>query len=289
MAQKKKKKKKASAAAEPRQVRIEPVTNPELKEAINALKAEDPANRTLAGQQALLEALKKAKLLAPVNLGRELVPDENGHLPQVKTSEIRFYLINSNDGKVFFPAFTSAEEAAAFNLTGENGTKPVNIVRSINDYWTLLSQKDCTAIGVVVNPGTDNFVIPKPLAGVAAGKVQVQTRPAQQKQPANAPVSVIYTEPSVYPTRMVNAVYDHCAGVPEISRVWLKGKLAGGELAFALFVEADQENQAILDGITEAALPLAKEVPVETQFVNEKIMQEVIKEAVALYDRILEL
>ncbi len=286
MAQKKKKKKKTQQP-QPAAVRMEPVTNPELKEAIDALKGEDPQNKSIEKQQALLEALKNARLLAPVNLGKELKPDANGRLPQVRPNEIRFYLINTKDGKTFFPAFTSIEDAGKFNVTGENDPKPVNIVRTMPDYWNLLSQKDCIAEGVVINPGSDNMIIPKGLAAAAAGKIQM--RPAPQKQPENAPVNVIYTEPSVYPTRMINAVYDCCAEIPEIDRVWMKGKVAGMTMTFAFFVEADKNDETILNRIIETAVPLAKEVPVEAEFINDRIMKDIIKDAVALYDRALEL
>ena len=88
---------------------------------------------------------------------------------------------------------------------------------------------------------------------------------------------------------MINAVYDHCASVPEIDRVFFKQKMTGNTASFWLAVEADRKDQAILDGIVEAALPLAKDVPVEAVFVTDEIMEKIIKETVALYDRALEL
>ena len=134
----------------------------------------------------------------------------------------------------------------------------------------------------------DNIVIPKQLLGILSGRikpVQQTAAPIQNLAAANA----TFSEPAVYPTRMVNAVYDHCAEVKEISRVWLKQKLMAGAISFFLIVEADSTDQALLDGILETALPLAKDVPVEAVFVNDELMKKVIGEAVALYDRELEL
>jgi hypothetical protein len=65
--------------------------------------------------------------------------------------------------------------------------------------------------------------------------------------------------------------------------------MTGNTASFWLAVEADRKDQAILDGIVEAALPLAKDVPVEAVFVTDEIMEKIIKETVALYDRALEL
>ena len=69
---------------------IAPVTNPEVKKAINDLKL----GSTPEKQEALSNALKKARLLAPCNFDVELKPDHNGVLPTVNPSQIKFFLIN---------------------------------------------------------------------------------------------------------------------------------------------------------------------------------------------------
>ena len=75
---------------------IAPVTNPEVKKAINDLKQGSTPER----QEALSNALKKARLLAPCNFDVELKPDHNGVLPTVNPSQIKFFLINTMMGKL---------------------------------------------------------------------------------------------------------------------------------------------------------------------------------------------
>ena len=284
------KKKKKSAGSAPSQVKIAPVSNPALKAAIEDLKTGNSPEK----QQALQNALKKARLLAPCGFDVDIKPGPDGRIANIKPSQVRFFLINTNDGKVFFPAFTDLEEAAKFTVNGEKDPAVQNVVRTIIDYDNMLKDPKGTAEGIVINPGVDNIVIPKQLAGILSGRI----KPAPQMSPATNPLSNMagmaaapasYSEPAVYPTRMVNAVYDHCAEVSEVSRVWLKQKLQGGQISFFLVVEADKKDQAILDGIIETAVPLAKDVPVEAVFATEEIMEKVIGEAVALYDRVLEL
>lgn len=283
MAKGKKKKKTQNPASS--QVKMAPVSNPILKDAIEALKSGNSPEK----QQALQNGLKKARLLAPVGFEVELKPGPDGRITNVKPSQIRFYLINTNDGKVFFPAFTDLEEASKFRVAGENDPKMQTIIRTIVDYDNMLKDPNGNAEGIVINPGSDNIVIPKQLAGILSGRI----KPAPQAAPSPlnnlAAANASYSEPAIYPTRMVNAVYDHCAGVSEISRVWLKQKMMAGGVSFFLAVEADSQDQAILDGIIETAVPLAKEVPVEAVFVNDDIMKKVIGEAFAFYDRELEL
>ena len=254
---------------------IAPVTNPEVKKAINDLKLGSTPER----QETLSNALKKARLLAPCNFDVELKPDHNGVLPTVNPSQIKFFLINTNDGKAFFPAFTDVEESTKFKVAGEKDDTPKNIVRTIQEYDALLSDPNTKIQGVIINPGTDNIVIPKPLIAILAGRER--PKPVQP----TAPMNVTYSEPNVYPTRLVNAVYDYCETNDAISRVWLKAKLYGPAMAFFLVVEAEKQEQDILTKIHEAAVPHAKDLPVEVVFINDELRKNVIKEAVAMYDR----
>lgn len=284
MATKNKKKKKKVKA-----VQGAPIANPALRAAIDGLKQENSMEK----QNALTEALKEAKLLSPVIFDGQLAKDEMGRTI-VKPNQVRFILINTKDGKTYFPAFTDIEETTKFPVAGDKDPKPQNVVRTMKEFDQLFKDPANKALGVVINPGTDNIVIPKNLVALAAGTLKLEVPPVQQNTPTPSPMpspllNIRYVEPSIYPTRMINAVYDHCVNVPEIDRVFFKQKIAGTSVSFWLAVEADRKDQAILDGIREAAEPLAKDVPVEVVFTNEKIMSDIIKETVALYDRALEL
>ena len=279
MAQKKKKKKVKA-------VKASPIVNPELRNAIDALKQ----GNTPEKQQALTEALKNAKLLSPVTFDGEIKKDAMGR-NVVQPQQIRVFMINTKDGKSFFPAFTDITETQKFRVTGDKDPAAQNVVRTMADFDKMLRDPKCTAIGVVVNPGSDNIVIPKALVAVAAGTMQMpQMQPGvPDQQTVTAAMNIRYVEPSIYPTRMINAVYDHCAETPVIDRVWFKQKMAGSTPSFWFAVEADEKKQEILDGIIETAIPLAKDVQVEAEFITDKIMEDIIKDAVALYDRVLEL
>ncbi|MBR3311838.1 MAG: enhanced serine sensitivity protein SseB C-terminal domain-containing protein [Solobacterium sp.] len=259
---------------------LSPVTNPSLKEAIAALKE----GNTPEKQENLTKELKKARLLAPCDI--DLDPAGKDKL-QIKANQVRFFLITTNDGKSFFPAFTDAEESSKMSF-GDKEAR--NIVRTIQDYDKMLQDPNNKAEGIVINPSTDNIVIPKPLLGVITGRIKQAPTPAPvQKKPtglsAGAPVNAIYSEPAVYPTKMVNAVYDACETIPSISRVWLKQKTAGSMMAFYLPVECDENDPAILEKLREAAEPLAKEIPLEFVFYTKEIEEKIIQGAFALYDR----
>lgn len=275
------KKKKAKANALPQNI-----TNPAVVEAIQ--KMQENANPVT--QNALNEALKAAKLLSPVQVDIELKP--GSRMPKVQNSQIKFIMLNTADKKSLFPAFTDLASLEEFMEKSGHGTGK-SIVRTIGDYDKMLSSPGNRADGIVLNPGRHNMIVPRRLIGVLNGTQQMPETgnetsvPAPQGAPA--PVKVTFSEPAVYPTRMVMAVYDACAQISEVSRVWLKAGTAAMTMSYYLFVEADDNRPEILEKIKETAVPLAKDVPVEMMFYTEKAEKEIIKGAFPLYDREIEI
>ncbi len=260
-----------------------PIENPELDTVIQKMKESSPAEM----QGALVEALKTAKLLSPcdfdVDVDNEEL-EEDGELHKVAhPSQIKFYMLNTNDGKILFPAFTNYQNSTIINY-GE-GINPKMVVRQISDYDKLLMDPKGKSSGIIINPGKDNIVIPRNLVGVACDRLTMPKKPA----PSPAPLNIRFTDPSVYPTKVVNAVYERCCETPEISRVWLKAKVVGTAVSFYFAVESSEHSEHILNEIREVAVPQAKDVPVEVEFTNERIMKQIIKDSIALYDKNLEM
>lgn len=273
------KKKKVKTNALPQNIK-----NPAVIDAIEKMQA----NANPVSQNALNEALKQAKLLSPVQVDLELKP--GSRMPKVQSSQIRFIMLNTTDKKTLFPAFTDLETLEEFMQKSGNSTGK-SIVRTIADYDKMLSSPGNKAHGIVLNPGKHNMIVPSKLVGVLNGTQQMpepkaaETAAAPAAPSAPSQVRVTFSEPAVYPTRMVNAVYDACEKNPAISRVWLKAGTANLTMSYYLFVEADEKKPEYLEYVKEAALPLAKDVPVEMMFYTEKAEKEIIKGAFALYDR----
>ena len=260
-----------------KKVKTDPIHNPELDQVIREMKETSPA----AKQDALVEALKHAKLLSPCDFDVDIQQQKDGTVKNAHPSQIKFYLLNTNDGKTLFPVFTDFENSKKVQFG--KGITPKLVVRSIQDFDQLLADNE-KAHGIVINPGKDNVVIPRNLIGVVTGRLNAP-KPVAKTQAVPAPFAIRYGEPSVYPTRVVNAVYERCEKEKEISRVWLKQKTAGPVAVLLFLVEADVQEERVLNAIREVAVPLAKDVPVEVAFADEKMMKEVIKDSVALYDR----
>lgn len=243
------------------------VSNPAVKNAIQALKEGDSAEK----QNNLSKALLKAKFLVPCNIEQQ---DEN-------TMSMKLFMMNTNEGKSFFPLFTDQKEADKF----AKEEKPQYIIRSIKDYESIFNDPNNTAEGLVVNPGEDSIVVNKELAlMIASGRIPLlREKSAQSRGPAT------YVEPAVYPTKLANQVYDIAATLPNISRIWLKEKHDGVESCISLFVEADDKDRKVLSTINQGLEEARGELLVEVDFITEKILKDIIGDAIPLYDRELEL
>ncbi len=249
------------------------VNNDELKAVLASLKEGNSPEK----QEALRTHLQSATLIAPAAMKTAGAP-----VPGNK-AQINFFQMNTKDGKSYFPAFTDNDTAATFR-PGPN-VPVARVVIPFKEYGRMFSDPNSTIEGLVLNPGIDNIIIPKKMIQLLCG-IPVAAGPAGM--PA-APQKPSYAEPKSYPTRMMNAVYDYCAEHEEISRVWMKNKIVPPTVSYLLIVEADRQDQDILDAIKAVAEPLAKEVPVETAFYTEELEKEAIQGAFAAYDRLLEL
>lgn len=254
---------------------VPPVENTELEKVLKELK-EDGSPEV---QNHLSEKLKDAQLLSACSF--DVVKGADGK-PHMKSEQVKFFLLNTKDGKTYFPAFTSLGRCSAIKF---NEDKPKFVVNKIAVFAKMLADPKQKAAGIILNPGTDNVIVPRNLVLMLAGLIKPQAAP----KPAEAPIRVIYGEPSVYPTKMVTAVYDWCAAHKEISRVWLKQKTAGRDISFVMVVEADNRDQKTLDGIQLSAEPLARNIPIEMEWYTEETEKKIVNGSVALYDRSLEL
>lgn len=245
------------------------VSNPAVKSAMQALKE----GSTPEKQNALTLALYKAKLLAP----GKVEPQADGAM------NINLLILNTNDGHSYFPLFTDQMEA---NKAPHFGHEDVNyIIRQIKDYQQIFEDPANTAEGIVINPGEESVIVNREtIQSIASGNL-----PLMQVAQKASSGPTRYVEPAVYPTKMVNAIYDACVDIKEISRVWLKEKQTPGNSWMAFFVEADTKDRKILAKLNEVGSQFAQEDGIEIDFITDKIMKEVIVDAVALYDRELEL
>lgn len=156
------------------------VKNPALVEAMAELKK----NQTPATEQAMIEAFKEAKLIAPISLRtplEEVEPNEKGE----RQMEASLLAITNNAGDRYFPAFTEWLEY----LKWKNDPDVDTMVITYEQYVDLLVRNNIDVKGVLVNPGDANILFSKEklseISGIpiAAPKAQNAANGEQKIEP----------------------------------------------------------------------------------------------------------
>ena len=253
------------------QVDVNTIRNDELKKVIEDLRAAPSREKEVR----MFEELQKARFLSPV-----IFPEGAPGM------QVRLVMINTPDGKDFFPVFTDHEEAMKMPM--KEGDRREYIVRSLKEFEPIFRDTRGQALGLVVNPFSGNIVLPRDLVSKLNSKKASEIggkQPEKPKEGIPAAVEAKFEEPRIYPTALVNAVYDAAGTIPEISRIWFKQMMLGMQANFALIVEADKYSKEIEEKLKAAAEPLAKNVPVYVLPWSEKLDKAAINGAIALYDR----
>ena len=250
------------------------VRNDALKEAMRTLHE----TRTKDNEIRMFEELQKAMFLVPVRF--------EGNQGSLKA---HFIMISTPDKKNFFPVFTDAQEAERMAMP--EGQKREFLGRTLKEFEPIFKDTRGQAAGIVVNPFSENILLQRDLIS----KLNTQKASAVSGAPVNAKkgevpqeLPVRFDEPRVYPTALVNAVYEACRSIPEVSRVWYKQMLIGPNVNHGLIVETEKFTQELGEKLKAAAEPFSKGVPVQVLKLTPELDKNVIKDAVALYDQILE-
>ena len=85
-----------------------PITNPELVQAMDAMKQE----RTTLTEVRFVNSMKNARFLVPANVSQvqNAVANPDGTVELKDQPQIQFILFNNSDGKRYFPLFTDASQ-----------------------------------------------------------------------------------------------------------------------------------------------------------------------------------
>ncbi|MBQ8823794.1 MAG: enhanced serine sensitivity protein SseB [Ruminococcus sp.] len=126
------------------------VKNPQLLAAIADFKE----RKTAEAEKAMIEELKKAKLIAPV-LIEGLPEDVDLSDGQEHKATAKFMMLPTKDGKKFFPVFTDWLEL----LKWKNDPECKTIVLTFDQYCAITYQTNGESSGIVINPSELGFLI----------------------------------------------------------------------------------------------------------------------------------
>ncbi|OCG22456.1 hypothetical protein A9G11_07150 [Gilliamella sp. wkB108] len=211
----------------------EPVTNPELIEALQAFNAAPSIEK----QKLLFNKIKDAKLLAPIMI---VIPDnveknEDNTMTLTQETQLSFVMINNNKNEQFFPAFTDWDELRKWQNIEDQQTLVVNIV----DYQSLLKDsKECH--GVVINPFGNIIQIDRTiLEAIVSGNIPPSAI-KESEISITEDTEVLIGSPTEYPQQLVNAICQHLQTKSEVNSAYLRLMIQNQQQSFLIVLDINQ-------------------------------------------------
>ncbi len=227
----------------------EPIHNEKLRGTMRTLKLSGGALE----EQVFLEALKQAKLLAPVEMEPVLAKGQQTggeSVPVTDDVRIRFLLIHTPDKVAFFPAFTDEEALKKGSWPG--GKVPKSMILTLEDYCTMILSSEKGAAGIAINPFEENVQVLRPQLAKLNGKAMPYMVTKDTK--------VLLGEPKEYPKEMVEAVKDYLKTKKGVQKAYLQQMVKDGEESYLMIVDFEEiARKDLFEGIAEVAAPYLKE------------------------------
>jgi hypothetical protein len=135
------------------------VKNPDLVAAMADLKEK----KTSAAENAMIEELKKAQLIAPVIMD-DIPEDIDLSDGQQYKTQAKFMMLQQKDGSRYFPAFTEWLEVLKWRKDPEIKT----VVMTVEQYVSIMARSNESA-GLVINPTEQGMVLTRERLAAIAG------------------------------------------------------------------------------------------------------------------------
>ena len=253
----------------------EPIHNPKLRSTMRTLKQSAGALE----EQVFLEALKQAKLLAPVEMepvsanGQEAGGES---VPVKDDVRIRFLLIHTPDKVAFFPAFTDEEALQKGKWPGEK--VPKSMILTLEDYCTMILSSEKGAAVIAINPFEENIQVLRPQLAKLNGKAIPHMVTKDTK--------VLLGEPKEYPKELVDAVKEYLKSQKGVQKAYLQQMVKDGEESYLMIVDFEGvARKDLFEGIAEAAAPHLKEKILDLVPYSENFGRDAARKVTPFYTK----
>ncbi len=256
--------------------RQQPVTNPALVQAMDAMKQE----RNQKTEITFVNHLKVARFLVPANVQSEqqAQADANGNVQLVDQPKISFILFNNNEGQKYFPLFTDIGELRKWEEHNQHQLAAL----SYKDLCEFIKRNPENNIaGAVINPFGQNIMIPtESLFRISTTEA---IAPGTQIQ-----IGTLKEEP----TELLEALRPYLAEKEQVNKAYLRVMKREDKPNpnFLLVVDTDVsvgENalKELFDGIAQAAKPHLRNVELAIVPTANKFGEAALRDAVPFYEK----
>ncbi len=249
--------------------------NIEMKNALKLLRTEE---NDITVQNAI-DTLMKTQLLAPAQWDKDPVKNEKGQMVFEPNTKFQLLVIESSDGKLYFPMFTEMAELEKWKLEDQ----PQSLVMSFDQYMPFVEMSKDNVEGIVINPFTENvpFLAPR----------LIQLKQAKQK---NSIHEKTIQQNEVFDMRSPVANVDDLKKELEkvgqenetIQAIYLQERLVKNEPShWFVIVDMDPEDTKIFQGIAARCKPHAKGKALEFIFGSANVAINIKESIQPIYQR----
>lgn len=257
-----------------------PVTNPQLVQAMDAMKQE----KNPKTESAFVNTLKGSRFLVPANIDtvQQAQANPDGTVELKDQPQVKFVLFSNPEGQRFFPLFTDAAEINKWPDREKHQVAAITYRDVCQFFQREQSNPNSQGniAGIVINPFAHNIMVP------ADSMLRILNTEAL------APGTKIQIgDLKEKPQELLDAISEHLKGVEEVSKAFLRVMKREDKPNpnFLLVLDMDVPAlgndgvKALFDGIAATAKPLLGGVELAIVPASNQFGAAALREAMPFY------
>lgn len=257
--------------------------NSRLEELMNRrlelVKSEDKEAIIANVEEIFMEVMDNALLVTAIKMSQPPKNLPNGEQTLAVGTEISFLMIASQDGGNYLPMFTKRAELERWG----NNTEKNSVLMGFDNISTIVETTPNCA-GIVINPFTQNFVIPRQYVADMTERRKL-LRDGQTSRVLNADTPCELYTPSPYPMEMSNALTETAKGTGAINSLWLRGVKLDEQDGYLLVVDFNGDRNVVFSRLGQAARPFLGKLPLHIVDANSGFGANAVKNVMPFYTR----
>lgn len=233
--------------------------NSRLEELMNRrlelVKAEDKEAITANIEEIFVEIMDHALLVTAIKMSQPPKTLPNGEQTLAVGTGISFLMLAGDNGEYYLPMFTKRAEMERWATNSEKNTVLMGF-----DHISTIVESNPNCAGIVVNPFTQNLVIPRRFVEDMKERRDI-LRDGQTQSVLTADTPCELYTPSPYPMEMSNALVETAKGTGAIEALWLRGVKLDGKDGYLLLVNFNGDRNVVFSRLGQAAKPFLGKLP----------------------------
>ena len=235
----------AEMKVEGSKIPAEEISNPKLKEAIEAMQAEGSKQNV----DAMINAMIEAKFILPARV--TTIPGartENGRTMMNSQTQVQFRLLENNKHERFFGVFTDIEELYKW----QGNEQAQKVVTDFDSVAHMVMDPKSKVLGFVINPFGKCVTFPKNLTiSIKQQRDYMNMKENTLKNGAQIKLS----EPDEYPIDLMAALINHFSTEPGVNAAFLRMLEQDGQMNYFIVVDFIGDMAQTFEGISQVAQP----------------------------------